>query len=593
AAVKAAFDKSAKPYAADAFAATSRTLDAYALGWVAMHTDACEATRVRGTQSADLMDLRMECLQQRLDDVRAQVDLFAAADDEVISRAAEMTRKLPPLTGCADAEALRAPVRPPANAGARKRVDALRKELATVRALWDGGRYAEAEKRVQPALAGARDLGYRPLEAEALLMHGRLADSLGDYPTAVRAFRDAVVAAEAGRHDEVAALAETRLVWVTTLQEKLADAHELARSAQAKIDRIGHPELLQAGLDVAVASLFLEEGKYQEAEERSKRVLAVREKTLAPDDVAIAGALGDLGDAAVQLGHYKEAIERYQRAISIFEHSVGGEHPKVGNLRVNLGAALRSAGRIAEALVEYKRAQGIIERSLGRDHPMLASIDLNVGAVLLDQGREAEAASQFKRAIEISTRALGADHPNVGTAWYRLGNVALKQGRADEGRADFQKAYDIWAAKLGAEHPTLSAALDGLGDAQLALGKPAAAMSYYKRALALLEKTVGPKHPDLADALIGIGLTELATNAPRRAVPPLERALALRETAGDPLEIARARFALARALAQGGDRTRAMGLADEARAVYAKGDVTSARELVEIDHWLRIQRPHH
>ena len=123
--------------------------------------------------------------------------------------------------------------------------------------------------------------------------------------------------------------------------------------------------------------------------------------------------------------------------------------------------------------------------------------------------------------------------------------------------------------------------------------KTAAAMGYYKRALALLEKTVGPKHPDLADALIGIGLTELKSNAPRRAVPPLERALTLRVTAGDPLDIARARFALARALAAVGDQPRALALADEARDVYAKTDVTSARELVEVDRWLRIQRSRH
>ena len=87
-AVRAAFTKTGKPYAADAFAAVTRALDGYTAQWAAMRTDACLATRVRGTQSAELLDLRMECLQRRLDDVRALVDVFAVADADVVSRAA-------------------------------------------------------------------------------------------------------------------------------------------------------------------------------------------------------------------------------------------------------------------------------------------------------------------------------------------------------------------------------------------------------------------------------------------------------------------------------------------------------------------------
>ncbi|MGZ3427976.1 MAG: tetratricopeptide repeat-containing protein, partial [Polyangia bacterium] len=160
------------------------------------------------------------------------------------------------------------------------------------------------------------------------------------------------------------------------------------------------------------------------------------------------------------------------------------------------------------------------------------------------------------------------------------------QGRAQEARADYQKTLDIWTAKLGADHPSLSAALDGLGDAMYAEGKLPAALGYYRRAQALLERTVGPKHPDLADSLIGIGLCELAQGAPKRAQPSLERALALREKDADPLELARARFALARALATT-DAARARTLANDARAAYAQSAAGNARELGEIDRWLR------
>jgi len=586
-AVSAAFAKTAKPFAADAFAAVVAALDGYGARWAAMHTEACEATRVRGTQSAELLDLRMQCLSRRLDAVRAEVEVFDAADGEVVTRAPEMARSLPPLAECADADALRAPVRPPSDAAAKQRVDGARKSLATVHALWQAGRYAEAGKRVAPLVTEARAIGYRPLEGEALLQQAHIADSAGDYPAAKSAYSDAAVAAEAGRDDETAALAECGLTWVLgERMGKFADAHAEARVAQAKIERLGRQDILQAQLDAQIATILMEEGKYKEAEERAKRVLATREKALGGDDFSVGEALGDLADIEVGLGAYDEATALYRRALKIIERAFGGAHPKAGNLHVNLGTTLRASGHLDEAVAEYRRAQEIIERSLGREHPMLATVSINFGAVLLEQGHEGEAEAQFKRALEIWTKQLGPDHPSTGTAWFRLGNVALKEGRAAEARADYQKTLDIWTAKLGAEHPSVSAALDGLGDAYFAEGKPAVALGYYKRALALLEKTVGPKHPDLADSLIGIGLVELTNGAPKRAVPLLERALALREKDAEPLDLARARFALARALGPG-DPTRANQLATEARTAYAKSSAANAREIAEIDRWLR------
>ena len=57
-AISRAFLSSEKPYAADAWRSTKKTLDEYARAWVVMHTDACQATQ-RGEQSAALLDRRM------------------------------------------------------------------------------------------------------------------------------------------------------------------------------------------------------------------------------------------------------------------------------------------------------------------------------------------------------------------------------------------------------------------------------------------------------------------------------------------------------------------------------------------------------
>src|SRR5262249_8524502 len=82
-----------KPFAGDAFAAVSQALDRYANSWSAMHTGTCEA---RAEQSGELFDLRMECLGERLEQLRAQVTQLASADADLVERAPTIAFSLPP-----------------------------------------------------------------------------------------------------------------------------------------------------------------------------------------------------------------------------------------------------------------------------------------------------------------------------------------------------------------------------------------------------------------------------------------------------------------------------------------------------------------
>jgi tetratricopeptide (TPR) repeat protein len=528
----------------------------------------------------------MECLQRRLDETREQIEVFSAADGAVVERAPLAAQSLTRLDDCADVAALRAPVRPPTDATTRREVAALRKQLAKVKALLDTGRYPQALELAAPTVATARLLGYRPVEAEALFYVGRLQELTGDYAASVRTLKDAGVAAEAGRHDEFAARTCNNLVWV--LGERLgkyAEAHELAREAHAKIERLGHEELLRADLDARLGTIFFEEAKYDQALEHSRRALAIREKVLKPSDPAIASSLGDLGDILLQLGKYDEAVIDHRRALELMTRALGPDHPQVADLTGNLGATLRAQGKYDEALVQYQRARAIDEKSLGPTHPTLATLFVNLGGIHRSQHQLPAAAADYHKALEIWSQALGPEHPNVATVHFHLGSLALEEGRTTDALVELRRAHDIWQKALGAEHPSLSAALDGIGDALLLSGKPKDALASYARAVQLLEKAVGPDHPDLAEGLTGIGLAELAMKNAERGVAPLERALAVRsKSPGDPQDLARTRFALARALRETGNGARSLELARAARAAYATAD--AKKQVSEIDAWL-------
>ena len=132
AAIRRAFAASGKSYAEQAFTGVARLFDQYVERWTGMYTEACEATHVRGEQSAEVLDLRMACLKERLGNARALSDVFAAADGKVVENAVSAAAALPSLDRCADVTLLRAVVKPPEDPATRKRVDELRGELATV-----------------------------------------------------------------------------------------------------------------------------------------------------------------------------------------------------------------------------------------------------------------------------------------------------------------------------------------------------------------------------------------------------------------------------------------------------------------------------
>jgi len=116
-AIVAAFHAAGGARATAAWADTERTVDAYAGRWVAMHTAACEATRVRHEISEEDFDLRVQCLLVRLQDLRSLTHTFLRADDEVVAGAGAAAAGLPDLGTCLDARTLQARQSLPCNLG--------------------------------------------------------------------------------------------------------------------------------------------------------------------------------------------------------------------------------------------------------------------------------------------------------------------------------------------------------------------------------------------------------------------------------------------------------------------------------------------
>ncbi|HWQ29245.1 MAG TPA: tetratricopeptide repeat protein [Dehalococcoidia bacterium] len=587
-AVRTSLLATGKAYSRSVWTAVERALDGYGRGWAAMHREACEATRVRGEQSEELLDLRMLCLDRRLKEARALTALLAAADDKIVRQAVKAVGGLPDLAQCASAAELLARDRPPADPALRTRGEEVRARIAEAGALHLAGKLREALRVAEEASARADALPDRPLRAAALYRLGALLGRLGKDGEAEEALLRAWRAALAGRDDRLAARAASRLVWLLGYRRaRYAEARAWGQSAGGLIERLGDEGRLQAELSAALGLVHGAEGKHHEALQEQRRALALAEKTLGAGHPELPMRSNNVGLALYRLGRHDEALTYYRRALATGEAAYGREHPDIAVFLNNIGIIASERGRYDEAIAHFRRVLDLYERGIGTRHPGIAQAHNNLGLAHQGQGRSADALAHFRRALALREEVSGRDHPSAAIVLNNIGYLLATTGRSREAMPPLERALAIWEKRHGREHPDVALATQNLGWALLAQGEREEAMRRFRAALAIGERALGPAHHDVGESLLGIGETFLAMRSPAAAVAPLRRAVAIFEAHRiRPLLRGRARFALARALWRSTPREETRELLRQARDDFAGAGPVAKRERAAVEAWL-------
>jgi tetratricopeptide (TPR) repeat protein len=440
-AVEAAFAATEKAYAANAASGVVRGLDGYARSWVTMQTDACEATRLRGEQSEELLDLRMTCLAQRREELKSLVDVFTRADGGVVEKALRAVAALGTLDGCANATALKQPVRPPSDPAAHAKVDELRKTLADVKAMSVAGRYADALPIAERASADAEAIHYAPVEAEALYRLGVLQGQLGDSKIAERTLRASLYKAEASRHDEFAARAWVDLLWeVGYLQARYDEADDIEKHARAAIERWGGNEALLSSVESHIGVILTLHGKHAEAREHQERSFALRERVYGAESPEVAIGLNNLGIAVMKQRKNDEAVGYFERAIAMQERLLGPTHPDLTLPLSNLSAVRCDQGKLDEALAFDERSLRILEHSLGPEHARVGLQLTNLCSTKEQLHQYDAAIADCERAVAIYEKALGPSHPRLAFPLTGMGHALFGAKRFDRSAEVLERA---------------------------------------------------------------------------------------------------------------------------------------------------------
>jgi len=234
--IEGAFLATREPSAADAWAAVSTRVDAFASAWVEAQTQAC-AAQADGSVPGDMLALRMTCLERQLGRTAAIAEALRVVDRDAVLRSSESVAHLDSPSICVDDEQLtrRARARAAVDPHVQLELDGM---LSRAEALARVARFDASEAIATTVLERAHAVGDRWAVVDALIEIA-FARQWRLEPTAEQAYHDALSAALAVEHHRAAALAMIGLVelWDASTAGGVVRAEQWARHGAATHSR--------------------------------------------------------------------------------------------------------------------------------------------------------------------------------------------------------------------------------------------------------------------------------------------------------------------------------------------------------------------
>ena len=104
------------------------------------------------------------------------------------------------------------------------------------------------------------------------------------------------------------------------------------------------------------------------------------------------------------MNRFDEAQSRFERVLAIQERRLGADHPQVATALNNLAGIYNAQGRLAETEPLYQRSLVLLERHFGAEHPKVATTLANLADLYWVQKRPREALRTMRQATAILRR---------------------------------------------------------------------------------------------------------------------------------------------------------------------------------------------
>jgi tetratricopeptide (TPR) repeat protein/predicted Ser/Thr protein kinase len=468
-------------------------LDLWSASWVHEREQICRAGVERRIEP-QLARLQGACLTRQRQRVEDLVTLLATpgVDGDTLAGAVEAVAELPAASACADELALLG-VEPPAPT-IEAEVERLRRDLGRAGDLRRLGRLEEGLTLAEHSELAARELGYRPLIAEALAELAMAELTGGSLQQGTERLQEAIDAAELAHHDHLAATLWLVLAVhsLTELEQAELGSWQLRRASVAN-GRIEASRRAEARLAFARGQLAELRGDDAEAERGYREAIAAAEH----DDGAQLDLPSYLSNLArVVTKRNPDEVNALQRsALDVASRVYGPQHPQTAHYLYALALTLRrSAPRSPEVVDSLERAVAIWMRSHRRPHRSLANAEFLLGALALQQDALDEALEHTLASATIQVSTLPEQHLDHGATAQLLAVIYSVRGEHEQALAQFERTLEIWQPVYGIDDPQVQRAHSDLAATRLALGRIDDAE---KGLIELLPHVVGSKEQTL------------------------------------------------------------------------------------------------
>ena len=248
-------------------------------------------------------------------------------------------------------------------------------ELESARLATGRGDRAAAEEALSAAIETTRAEPEMHREhADVLIRLGTLKQELGQPAQAEHLLTEALAVGE--RHvatDQTAVVVALNELSRFFLRQSAFARAEPLLVRLLDIKRVKgeqHPEVATVLAGLAVVRQGL--GDYTSTEKLYRRALEIREKSLAPNHIAIATTLEHLGDTCAARGKLGEALALYQRALPMRERTLGVSHASVRKSRERIAdLELQVAEDSGDATIEVPVRRGPVPSSTPQPPPRI------------------------------------------------------------------------------------------------------------------------------------------------------------------------------------------------------------------------------
>jgi tetratricopeptide (TPR) repeat protein len=277
-----------------------------------------------------------------------------------------------------------------------------------------------------------------------------------------------------------------------------------------------HDEV-RAAVFETISYVYLDEGRWREAEKLRAQVMTIRIRVLGPKHVQTLSSMINLASIFWAQGRLDKAEEIQMQVVEISKKVLGREHPDTLASMGNLASTLWAQQRLKEAEEIQMQVVETSKKVFGQEHPdTLASMG-NLASTLRAQQRLKEAEEIQMQVVETSKKVFGQEHPDTLASMRNLASTLRAQQRLKKAEEIQMQVVETSQKVLGQEHPDTLAYMNNLAFILRAQQRLKEAVEIQMQVVETSKKVFGQEHPDTLASMRNLVLTLMAQQRSKEA----------------------------------------------------------------------------